>query len=89
MSDTVQMLTTLDNPFNPFTQFDEWYSFDVAHGYNTCGLIARIAMTSNELSDVDNELEVEKAIDVIANENITGNYLKVEQDYVPRIVKQE
>ena len=30
------MLTTSDNPYNPFTQFDEWQMFDSLQGYNTC-----------------------------------------------------
>lgn len=35
-------LTTVDNKWNPFTQFSEWYNEDVfVLGYNTCGLQAR------------------------------------------------
>jgi len=37
------MLTTIDNPFNPFTQFDEWKDFDETQGYYTCPYLARIA----------------------------------------------
>lgn len=59
------MLTTLDNPYNPFTQYDDWYRFDLEHGYDSCGLLARFAKTSPQLSPVDNDLEVERAIDRI------------------------
>ena len=37
------MLTTVDNPFDPFDNFEEWYKIDMQFGYNTCGLVARIA----------------------------------------------
>ena len=30
------LLTTVDNPFNPHTNFDEWYAFDLRMGYDTC-----------------------------------------------------
>ena len=26
-------LTTIDNPYNPFTQFDDWFMFDIEHNY--------------------------------------------------------
>lgn len=39
----VCMLTTLDNPFNPFDNFEEWYKIDMQFNYNTCALLARIA----------------------------------------------
>lgn len=37
------MLTTVDNPFDPFENFNEWYKIDMQFGYNTCALVARIA----------------------------------------------
>ena len=71
------MLTTMDNPFNPFTQWDEWKSFDEDKGYFTCSYLARIAKTSDELSDVDYELAVEEAINEICELNTLGLYKKV------------
>lgn len=73
------MLTTLDNPYNPFSQFDEWYRFDILNGYNTCAYLARIAKTSNELSENDEALAIEEAIDEIIKINVTGNYIKITQ----------
>ena len=41
----ITALTTFDNPFNPFDQFDDWYLFDVEKGYCSCGYLDRIAKT--------------------------------------------
>lgn len=71
------MLTTIDNPFDPFTQFDEWQAYDEAKGYYTCAYLARIALSSDELSDADEELAIEEAIDEIIKLNILGIYKKV------------
>ena len=42
------MLTTIDNPYNPFTNFDEWWAFDISHGYNTCAYLSRIVDVFSE-----------------------------------------
>lgn len=74
---TNAMLTTEDNPYNPFTEFDDWYQYDETHGYHTCSYLARIANTSNLLLNNDNEDEIDRAMDEIVRLNITGNYKKV------------
>lgn len=70
-------ITTEDNPFDFFTQFDDWYLFDESKGYHTCSYIARIAKTSKDLSDNDNEEIISRAIDEIVALNVTGNYKKI------------
>lgn len=80
MADLVKhMLTTIDNPFNPFTNYDEWYAWDVEMGYYTSAYLARVAKTSDELSDVDQDLAIEDAIDEIVKENVLGVYTKVSE----------
>ena len=74
------MLTTVDNPYNPFVQFDEWKDFDEAKGYFTCEYLARIAKTSDELSDADNALAIEDAINEIIYFNLLGIYQKVTKE---------
>ena len=71
------MVTTIDNPFNPFTQIYDWYDFDESQGYHTTSYLARIAKTSDELSQRDNDLAVEQAIDEIVKLNVLGIYKKV------------
>jgi len=74
------MLTTIDNPFNPFTQFDEWFAYDESKGYHSCSYLARITKSSDELSSFDEELAIESAIDEIVKMNILGLYKKVLRD---------
>jgi len=71
------MLTTVDNPFDPFKQFDSWFLFDVEKGYNSCEYLGRIARTSEQLSDVENDAEIERAIDEIIKYDPLNIYKKV------------
>ena len=74
-------ITTKDNPFSPFEEFDQWNAFDQGKGYNTCSYLARITKSSDELSEEEQLTAVEQAIDEIVALNLTGNYKKVEDDY--------
>lgn len=74
------MLTTIDNPYNPFTHFDEWRAYDVEKGYFTCEYLARIVKTSDELSETDQLLAIEQAIDEIVELNILGLYKKLVEE---------
>ena len=74
------MLTTIDNPYNPFLQFDEWYAYDESRGYHTCAYLARIAKSSDELSEEDESVAIEEAIDEIVKFNILGIYKKVTKE---------
>lgn len=70
-------LTTHDNPYDPFTHFSEWFLFDTEKGYNTCDYLGRIAQTSEQLSDEENDAEVERAIDEIIRYDARNIYKKV------------
>lgn len=70
------MLTTIDNPYDPFTHWDEWYAYDEASGYHTSGLLGRITKSSHELSETDENLAISQAIDEIVQENVLGIYTK-------------
>lgn len=77
---TQSMLTTIDNPFDPFTQFDEWYAFDESKGYHTCSLLARITKASEELDMIDQQSAIEWAIEEIVKYNVSGMHRKVTKD---------
>lgn len=77
---TSYMLTTVDNPYNPFTQFDEWFAYDQNMGYNTCSYLSRIATTSDDISDEDNAIAINDAINEIIYYNVLGIYQKVSKE---------
>lgn len=72
-------LTTFDNPFDPFEQFSDWFRFDVDQGYYSCAYLARIAKTSDQFSDEENNQEIERAIDEIIKNDFRNIYKKVKR----------
>lgn len=70
-------ITTVDNPYNPFGQFIPWFMYDMEKGYNSCSYLGRIARTSDELTDEENDQEVERAIDEIIRYDFRNVYKKV------------
>lgn len=72
-----RMLSTSDNPWNPWTQFKEWLAYDMKAGYFTLSYLARITVSSNDLSDHDQVRAVEDAIEEIIEFNINGLYVAV------------
>lgn len=71
------MLTTIDNPYNPFTHYNEWMAWDIRMGYNTNGMLARLAKTSDALSDSENEEEAERAMNRIIELDPLGLFIKI------------
>jgi hypothetical protein len=79
------MLTTVDNPWNPYTNWDEWYAWDQAKGYDTPGLLARVANVSFDLSEGDQHLAVKEAIDSIVEHNFSGMHKIIRRDDLVKI----
>lgn len=59
------MLSTTDNPWNPWTHFKEWLTYDMNNGHNTLPYLARITVSSDEISQADQDLAIEQAIEEI------------------------
>ena len=77
------MLTTFDNPFDPFEQFTSWFMFDVEKGYNSCGYLARIANLTDDMSDQEVKDEIEREIDEIIQYDFMNIYKKVKKNTIP------
>lgn len=78
-SSNIVAITTVDNPYDPFTQFDEWLLYDKAKNYNSCEKLARIAKTSDQFSDYRNQQAIEEAIDRIIALDFLNIYKKVKK----------
>lgn len=68
----LHMLTTVDNPYDPVTEFDSWNAYDQQLGYHTLALLGRIVKTSDDLSEADQEEAIELAVQEIYDENVSG-----------------
>lgn len=71
--------TTLDNPFDPFEDMENWKRFDEDYGYHTVSLLCRYLHDSDELSDEHYYEALEDAVDIVCRINPTGNYRKVQK----------
>lgn len=72
------LLTTNDNPYNPFENFIEWFMFDTEKGYNTCGKLDRLVKIVDGMSELEKEIEYERAIDTLIKIDPLDLYKKVE-----------
>lgn len=71
------MLSTKDNPFNPFDDFLAWWLYDTEKGYDSCGRLMRIAQLKDGMSQPEIDAELERAIDAILKYDVTNTYTKV------------
>ena len=70
-------ISTIDNPYDPIDQPDEWFATDIQLGHNSCNYLARIAHTSDAMTDGEKMAEVERAIDEILKYDPLHIYIKV------------
>lgn len=71
------MLTTVDNPYDPFEQFTQWFLFDIEKGYNTCSRLARLAQFTDDMTQLEMDEENERAIDELIKYDFLDIYKKV------------
>ena len=77
---TETMLTTIDNPFNPFEQFVDWYMYDCQKGYNTYSRIARLMPDDDSLSSIEKDRIEDNIIDRMIQHDPLGIYTKVDEE---------
>lgn len=72
------MLSTIDNPYDPFEQFASWLLFDKEKGYNSSERLDRIAKVTDDMTDKEINEELERAIDEIIKYDFMNVFIKVQ-----------
>ena len=81
------MLTTFDNPYNPFVDFSSWYMFDCENNHNTCGRLARLLNIGNEMTEKEVDEERIRAIDFMLKYDFEGIYFKGTEEEIDKWLK--
>ncbi len=76
---TQYRITTIDNPYCPWTQFKQWYAYDLQQGYNTLGWLDVVTFCYEGMSDDDYEIEIEKGINELLRIDVYGKFLKIKK----------
>ena len=72
-------ITTIDNPYDPIDDFTSWFTFDVLNQHNTCERLARVANVTDMLSENEQKIEIERAIDEIIETDPENKYRKIKR----------
>lgn len=70
------LITTIDNPYNPFSEYEDWLRFDEENGYNTQNYVARVL----QVKDLDDSLSEDEKLDIALESILSinqGLYVKV------------
>lgn len=78
------LLTTFDNPYNPFVDFDHWFMFDCEMQHNTCGRIARLVDDDPEMTEHEAREERERVMDFIVTYDLEGKFFKGTKDEIQK-----
>lgn len=73
-------ITTVDNPFNPFDDFNSWFMFDIEKGYYTCNKLARLTETTDDMTEKEETEEIERAIDRLIAIDPLDIYIKLTRE---------
>ena len=69
--------TTVDNPFNPFDDFNSWFIFDIEKGYYTSSKLGRLTHLTDDMTEKEESEEVERAIDRLIEIDPLDIYIKI------------
>ena len=84
MMEHKSMLTTFDNPFNPFVDFSSWYMYDCEKNYNTSSRLARIANIDSEMTEQEKDDEMERAMNLIVKYDFEDTYVKGTEEQIEK-----
>ena len=87
MDNYICMLTTFDNPYDPFTHFDEWFAYDIEKGYYSCSRLARIADLNSEMTQKEREEEADRAMNLIVSYDEEGIFYKGTKEQIDKWIK--
>ena len=73
-------ITTIDNPFDPFNEFDSWFAFDTEKGYYTSSKLGRLTHLSDDMTEKEESEEIERAINRLIEIDPLDIYIKVERE---------
>lgn len=80
------MITTIDNPWNPFTHYHEWLSFDMRHCYNTQEWLAVLTKSSNDLIDEEIKELIDGGVSRLLELDPYGLHVKVYKDEADTVI---
>ena len=71
------VLTTMDNPYNPKTDYLKWRQFDIDNGYHTEEYLARLIDINDDV-DIDDDAAmvqaINKAVNMLLENDTLNNY---------------
>ena len=70
-------ISTFDNPFNPFEDFDNWFLYDCEKDYYSLTKVARLAKVDDSMTEKEYAKEVERAIERLIEIDPLDIYVKV------------
>ena len=73
------MLTTVDNPYNPVNNFNQWLLYDSLKGYNSCQYLERIVspLLKDSMSEEEQAEVINNSIEEIIDKDFMNVYTKV------------
>ena len=72
-------ITTIDNPYDPFEEFNNWFLSDIEKGYYTCEKLGRLSNYNELMTEKEEKEETERTIDRLIEIDPLGIYKKVEK----------
>lgn len=80
------MVTTMDNPYNPFKDYAEWYEWDHEYCWFTCEWLAIFDRTSIDLDPETNRRLADEGVNDFLAFNPYGMHFKVYEDEADELI---